>query len=159
MNTRPAIESLRPRLDALRSAPPEIVLYGLFALVVSAADMWLTFVGPRSVKEWTVPFTGWVASMPYLFGFFWIYMLIFGRNRERMGSRWGLVGPLLVCVVFGVVEYARRSHGPDFNNPYLRVSVWQPLWTVALPALWTAVLLLAPRVRRHKAVVARPLSA
>jgi len=139
-------------LSALRSAPPELLLFGLFSVLVCAADMWLSFLGPQSLKARTVPFTGWVASMPYMFGLGWVIHLMLTRDR-RPAMRWALVAPLIVSIGFAVAQFT-SPRGPDFGNPYLVISPWRPVWTVAVPALWVALLLLAPRAR-----TARPLPA
>jgi hypothetical protein len=36
------------RTSAIRSAPPELLLFGLFSALVCAADMWLSFWAPRA---------------------------------------------------------------------------------------------------------------
>lgn len=152
MSTLLAPETWGRPLLAARSASPEILSYGLFSALVCSADLWLTFVGPQSMKAPTVAFTGWNPSMPYLFGLYFAFSLVFGRDR-RFRLRLGLVAPLLVYLVFGVVQNA-LPRGEDFGNPYLQVSPWRPLWTVALPALWILALTLPP-VFRSRGV--RPL--
>jgi len=154
-NTPSPYETWRRCLDSSWGARPEIVLFGLFAIPVCAADMWLTFVGPQTIKAATVAFTGWNASMPYLFGLAFAFSLVFGRDHN-FRLRLGIVGPLLVYVVFGVIEYA-LPRGQDFGNPYLQVSPWRPVWTVALPAIWSIVLLLAPIFRGRRDRIVRQL--
>ncbi len=46
MNTLFASATWRHRLEVAKSAPPEVVLYLVFSILVCAADAWLTFVGP-----------------------------------------------------------------------------------------------------------------
>jgi len=149
MNTWFASAIWRRRREIVRSAPPEIQLYCLFSVLVCSADLWLTFVGPQSIKAMTVPITSWSASMPYLFGLFPAFSLLFGSERPYR-LRWGIVAPLLVYLVLGVIQYA-LPRSPDFGNPYLQINPWQPVWTMVLPVFWILLLLLAP-VLRSRAV-------
>jgi hypothetical protein len=155
MNTLSESATWRHRLEAIRSTPPEAVVYCLFSISVGVADLWLTFVGPQYVKAMTVPFTGWSASMPYLFGLFFSFHLVFGPDR-RFRHRLGMVAPLLIYMVSGLVEYA-LPRGQDFGNPYLQVSPWRPLWTIALPMFWSLLLLLSPVFRDRGIRPLRPL--
>jgi len=156
MKTMFTPESWRRRLEAVKNAPPEILLYGVFSIVVCVADMWLTFLGPESLKAKTVPFTGWGTSMPYLFGLFWVFYLIFGSDRRYI-MRLALVAPLLIFIFMGVVQYAFPI-GETFDNPYLRISPWRPVWTIVLPAIWIALLLVAPRFRNPAGRLSSELS-
>jgi hypothetical protein len=52
-------------------------------------------------------------------------------------------------VALGIREWIAEVPRPS-ENPYLRISPWRPLWTVALPVAW--ILLIAAqeaRVRRR----------
>jgi hypothetical protein len=134
--------------DAVKTAPPEIVLYAVFSVVVCIADQWLTYVGPKVVREQIVPFTGWGASMPYLFGLFFTISLIFGRDR-RPALRVAIISFLAIYIVFGVGKPLSPQQN-NFGNPYLTVSSWQPIWTLAVPSLWIVALLVMPAFRSMK---------
>jgi hypothetical protein len=91
--------------------------------------------------------------MPYLFGLGWVFHLVRTRDR-RPAMRWALVAPIVASIAFGVVQ-SLAPRGPDFGNPYLQVSPWRPVWTVAVPALLGHAA--APRPQGRTA--ARPLPA
>ena len=55
---------------------------------------------------------------------------------------------LTLQVLFGVVEWLQRWPRAS-ENPYLRVEVWRPVWTVAIPLFWIAILLVGERNRQH----------
>jgi hypothetical protein len=121
---------------------PLLLSFALFATLVSAADLWLTFVGPKSLKADLIAYTGWLPSGPYLFSAFWAWMLLATGDRRRL-MRLMLVVQMLVGVVAGYYSY--RLRGEDFGNPYLMVSRWQTVWTMAVPAAWAALLMLPGR--------------
>lgn len=125
----------------VREGQSVVLGFALFATLVSAADLWLTFLGPKRVKEVLIAYTGWSPGSTYLFGALMAWLLLATGDRRRVMRLW-LVVPLLIGAVFGYITFAGR--GEDFGNPYLRVSRWQPVWTVGVPLLWTALLLLSP---------------
>jgi hypothetical protein len=127
-----------------------MLLFAVFATLVCAADLWLSFVGPERIKAAFIAYTGWVPSSPYLFCApmaWWLWATGGGRRLTRL---W-IVVPLLVAAVFAYFSFALRRE--DFGNPYLRVSRWQPVWTMVVPAIWASLLLLAPGPPRAGAVV------
>jgi hypothetical protein len=96
-------------------------------------DIATTFAPPlRPLQKSVVPFTGWAG--------------LFDRGRPRMD------GPELrrhlrftACLLFFYAAFGAfmfLNSGPDHSrNPWLRVSVWQPVWTVLVPAVWGTLLL------------------
>ena len=125
------------------AAPLELRVFAVFSTVVTVAGFVLTFLGPKRVSEAIIPFTGWSPNLGYLFGLYFVFALIFSR-REAL--RLGVVGPLLVQIVFGLVDLS-RSGRENYGNPYLTVSPWRPVWTMAVPAIWVLVLY-SPRMRK-----------
>jgi hypothetical protein len=109
-------------------------------------DIATTFAPPlRPLQKSVVPFTGWVGSAPYIFAL-GIWPGLFDRGRPRMD------GPELrrhlrftACLLFFYAAFGAfmfLNSGPDHSrNPWLRVSVWQPVWTVLVPAVWGTLLL------------------
>ena len=123
---------------------PVLLSFALFSTIVSVADLWVTLIGPKWMKAELIQYTSWLASGPYLFcSLFAWYPLLTGGHRRRM--RLPLLGSLLMGIWSGYSFYQLR--GQDFGNPYLRVSRWQPIWTMAIPAMW-AVIILLPSGRR-----------
>jgi len=125
----------------MRAGQPLVLLFAVFATLVSAADLWLGLLGPERIKAALIAYTGWVPSSTYLFAAIMAWLLVATGDRRRVMRLW-LVVPLLIGVVSGYRSYASR--GEDFGNPYLRVSRWQPVWTMLIPTVWAALLLLPP---------------
>jgi hypothetical protein len=147
MSTPSAFETWHEQLKSAKSEVPEVVLFGQFALLVCIVDKWLTYVGPKSIQEMIVPFTGWVPSMPYMFGLIFTSYMVFGRDRG-FHVRQGIIGSLVLYLVLGVIDYFSPRQ-PDFGNPYLIYSPWRPVWTVAIPLAWILLLVLAPIFRNR----------
>ncbi len=133
---------------ALASAPLEMVLFLVFAVAVSVGESWLTFLGPKQWREAAYPYTGGTGIMPYGFCIFFAWQMIFkASDRPQVQRTIPLL--LLLGASFGVFSYLMRPR-VNFHNPYLTVSPWQPLWTVALPLAWAVILSICPTIRRHR---------
>ena len=83
--------------------------------------------------------TGWGASTGYMFSIYFVFVLILVPVFGWDTFRFAIVAILLMTMAFGIYNLC-RNHGPDFGNPYLTISLWQPLWTLVLPAFSIAVL-------------------
>jgi hypothetical protein len=139
-----------------RAAPLELRLYALFSVTVTVLDLTLTFLGPKSIKEAVVPITGWSASRGYMFGLFFVFFLILMPVSNWRSIRFAVVVMLLISMAYGLYNLS-RINSPDFGNPYLAVSPWQPLWTLVLPAVWIAVLY-SPRIKKFCEKRLQPLA-
>jgi hypothetical protein len=117
-----------------------------FGAVAVLLDLTTTFTPPLlTLQKSIVPFTGWVASAPYIFALA-IWPGLIDRGRPHMDGR-SLRRHLrfTACLLFFYAAYGAFmfiNNGPDRSpNPWLRVSVWQPVWTVLVPGAWGALLL------------------
>ena len=136
------------------AAPLELKAYALFSVIVTILGIALPIVGPKKLWEAIVPFTGWSPALGYMFGLFFTFALIYIKSPQSC-LRFGIIAPLALQIIFGLFIQATHSVN-SFNNPYLTVSPWQPVWTVAIPALWIAILL-SPRMNRFgKEIVKSP---
>jgi hypothetical protein len=108
-----------------------------FSLAVIAAYEY----GGLGLREATVPHTGWVPTGPYLSCIFFAVVALWSGSRP---FRRGVMAMLALQVLFGLEEWIRRWPHPS-ANPYLHISTWRPLWTVATPLAWAAMLLLGER--------------
>jgi len=164
-------------LTRFLEAPLELRSFAIFSLSLIVLQFSLPVVGSKHIQESLVPITGWNPSLGYMFGLYFTFALIFVRLpqrdsrpgfltgvwkpwiwkfinwlRQKTGKRpysflrSGLVIPLVLQMFFGVWT-VMTYNGIDYGNPYLRVSPWQTLWTVGLPALWILVLF-SPRMNR-----------
>jgi len=152
-------------------------IFAIFSLLATVFGFAVPIFGSKHLKEFLVPFIGWSPSVGYMFGLFFTFALIFMRVppmesrplilpgvwkppmrsivnwiRQRQAAqpygflRFGFIAPLLLQM-FGGFWSAMKYDGIDFGNPYLRVSPWQPFWTIGLPALWILVLFSPPMNR------------
>jgi hypothetical protein len=131
------------RLRRALRRDPVLVSFLVFALSVTAFDLFtltsMAFdtVALRQLRESVVPYTGWVPSMAYAFSlYFAVSALSTGNARARSAV---LIFPAMQ-VVFGIVSYVGEGGPRASDNPYIQVSVWRPLWTIALPLVWLALL-------------------
>jgi hypothetical protein len=164
-------------LARLLKAPLELRAFAVFSVLVSVLHISLPFIGPKHFREFVVPITGWMPGIGYMFGLYFTFALVFMRPpqgnphpivladawnpwlskffrrlRQRQLTRpysflrAGFVAPLLLQIFFGYFA-AMIYNGVDYGNRYLRVSPWQTLWTMWIPALWILVLF-SPRMNR-----------
>ncbi len=138
------------------STQPELILFGVFSVAVAMSDMWLTFAGPKLWWEAVYPYIGGSLATPYMFSLFFTWYAIFAQEVD-LKARLCPIGVLVFYAVFGLGIYLWMRQQPSFHNPYLTASPWQPVWTVALPVAWAAVLGLCPIIRRRKARQTAPL--
>ena len=128
---------------AFVSAPLELRAFAVFSLVVVTADFGIEHFGSKHLHEVLIPLTGWVASMPYMFSIFFVFSLMFTRDYRQ---RFVIDFQLLLQIIYGLWQLS-RIRTDNFNNPYLTVSHWQPIWTILIPLLWIAALH-SPRMNR-----------
>ena len=136
-----------------RKMPLELHALVAFAIIVSLAHMTLLLFA-RSTFETLIQYTGWTAAFPLASA--GVGALRVGMSRTRKSRNW-LVVYLIAFAIGQLIEffvmrqhsdvYVMR-HGSDFDNPYLRISPYRPIWQTALPLLWACVLL-SPRVTRY----------
>ena len=123
---------------------PVLAAYLVFALVVTAYDVMILALAPfhvpaaRHLQERVVPYTGWVPSMCYAFSLYFAFSaLSTGSARDR--------GSVLLMpsaqVLFGLISWFGMGGARVSEIPYLQVSAWRPLWTIALPLAWLALLM------------------
>ncbi len=135
------------RLAAARTAPPEVLLFGLFAVQAIASDVIIVVFRPAVLVEHVVPVTGSLASLPYLFSVQFAAMLIFMDYRP-LRLRLALVFMIVFCAGINLVQWLALPGDPGHVNPYLRVNPWRLAWTVAVPLAWAVALLLPLAFRR-----------
>jgi hypothetical protein len=121
------------------------VAYIVFAVAVTFADFIILPLTSDDFREMLVPYTGWGASMPYIFTIYFSFAFIF-ETKRRMANRFSITGLLILVVALNAWRFSQSS-GDDFGNPYLTISPWRPIWTILIPSLWIAVLY-SPRMNR-----------
>jgi hypothetical protein len=124
---------LRRRWSTTRRDPVLLAFLG-FALAV----MFANGLGGRELHAAAVPYTGWLAATPYDGSiFFAVVGLALGIPR----ARFVVVAMCLLQVAMGSYDWVTAGARWS-SNPYLRVSVWRPAWTVFIPLAWVVVILL-----------------
>jgi hypothetical protein len=122
-----------------------LLAFVVFAAVVTAFQFLLLLPGLNFLAEAIVPFTGWEMAFPYMTAAMLFPIVFFSR---RLPQHQALVQiflqsnchVLILAIVYGAVTFALSFGREDFDNPWLIVSVWRPIWTVAVPAGWWFVL-------------------
>jgi hypothetical protein len=110
-----------------------ITAFDVFALIIAAFDL----VTPRHLQELVLPYTGWVPSMFYAFAIYFAFSaLSTGDTRARSAV---LIFPAMQ-VVYGIGTWLGQGGARASDNPYLRISEWRPVWTIALPLVWLVLL-------------------
>jgi hypothetical protein len=117
---------------------PGVLAFVLFSLAVTGV---FEYAG-KDFRAATVPFTGWVAQGPYMSS---ILFAVLALLSDRRVIRFGVVALLGLPVVFGLVEWYWEWPRASWN-PYLAISMWRPVWTIAVPLFWIAVLLVELRL-------------
>jgi hypothetical protein len=135
------------------AAPLELRIYAVFSILVSLTSLALPIFGPRKLWEALVPFTGWSPAIGYLFGLYFTLALIYTKI-PAWRLRIGVLAPLALQMLFGWQEMS-KAPTLNLNNPFLTVSPWRPIWTIALPAMWMVVML-SPRITRFSALPPAP---
>jgi hypothetical protein len=94
--------------------------------------------GGADLREAVVPYTGWSPVGAYTSCLFFVVTSLWSGN---VAFRRAVMALLALQLFFGVLEWL--SGWPRSSpNPYLRVEIWRPLWSVGVPLFWLAVLLL-----------------
>ncbi|QEG33676.1 hypothetical protein Pr1d_09400 [Bythopirellula goksoeyrii] len=140
--------SYRPIPDILRAMetstlesgtiPPPLSLRFYLWFVIAITVFELCRVATMGSLSFTIPFTGWMIAFPYMFSIFFVFAALRG---SKFGPAIKSVRSFLVfAIILGVLEFAFSYGREDFDNPYLRVSLWRPVFTVMIPCLWLIVL-------------------
>jgi len=133
-----------------------------FGAAVVAFDITTIFAPPLlPVQKTLVPFTGWVGSAPYIFALAMWPGLLDRAHPHMEGPELCRHLRFTACLLFFYAAFGAfmfLEAGPDHSfNPWLRVSAWQPIWTVLVPAAWGS--LLFSRVRKAETSIATNVGA
>jgi hypothetical protein len=84
--------------------------------------------------------------MFYAFTIFFALALIYQSRNRSMVRFFGITLQLLLSIAFGACQFFWRAR-ETFDNPYLTISPWRPVWTILIPCIWIAALY-SPSVNR-----------
>jgi hypothetical protein len=122
---------------------PVLAAYLVFALGVTAFDVLILALSPfdvpaaRHLQEQVVPYTGWVPSMCYAFSIYSAFSALRTGNARDRNAVLLMPG---VQAAFGVIHWFGMGGARASEIPFLQISAWRPLWTIALPLVWIALL-------------------
>jgi len=130
--------------DNLRSAPIELIIYALFS-IIAIVLYWTLPILLSDVRFYEI--TGGVISIiGYMFGLFFNFMLIFVKRwtfsewtsnlKVRKKNIRFIINPLIIQLIGGIL-----LTGLHFNNPYHKMSFWQPILLIVLPVAWIVILI------------------
>jgi hypothetical protein len=109
----------------------------------------------ESFRAQLVPYTGWLASMFYAFTIFFAGALVYQRQKRATMRFAGIALQLAFSIVFGILQMLQIGR-ETFGNPYLTISPWRAVWTIAIPCIWIAALY-SPAMNRFCLEQERPL--
>jgi len=110
--------------------------YALFAFVAAAVSIAM-LLSPQMANH-LLPHLGWpIVGLSYLGSLIFVAVTWLYPNILPLAGWWGyLRGHFLIIIVYGLITTAMGWIVNDFGNPYLTVSIWQPIWTILTPSLW-----------------------
>jgi hypothetical protein len=118
----------------LLAAPLILQAYLLFAVAVTAFEVMMVFSRNDQLLSLLTPYTGWNLAMFYSFTVFFAFAIAYIPTRRNV-MRFAVILQLLFSILAGNADLYQRSTD-TFGNPYLIISPWRPVWTMALPAFW-----------------------
>jgi len=126
---------------------PLLASYALFAICAAAVSIAM-FFSPKIAKP-LLPHLGWpIVGLSYLGSLMFVAATWLSPNDLPLAQWWTyLRGHFSIIIAYGIFTAAIGWLGNDFDNPYLAVSMWQPIWTVLTPAAW--MLLFYYQIHRH----------
>lgn len=131
----------------LKKAPYDLILFFLFCLVVVTFSFYLELDFNKELKAKLVPYTGWGFGNGYFFPLFYIPFLLFSSRASEIKTlallRCAVLALMLLQVYQGIRNYLSVTPEDYFNsNPYLRFDTLTPIYTIAVPAFWSVLMVL-----------------
>ena len=133
---------------SFQAAPVELKIFLLFSVLAVLLELTVRYLGSQELFESIIPYTGTQISTVYSFCAIAGYFFFLGYSGKPFMQRNILIFLLTVSIISGLISFIRSIGADTFNNPYLTVSTWQPIWTILIPAIWIAILL-NPRMTRY----------
>jgi len=133
---------------SFQAAPVELKIFLLFSVLAGLFELTVRYLGTQELFESIIPYTGTQIGTVYFFCALAGYYFFLGYSGKPFLQRNILILMLTVSILSGLISFIRSIGADSFNNPYLTVSEWQPIWTILIPAIWIAILL-NPRMTRY----------
>ena len=125
-------------LDRYKNAPLDLKVVGILSLVIVAASYVLALDSMKYYEELITPIVGWVPAIAYKFILILVFFIIGFGNEEKhvFHARLAVSAQFALISCFGISDL--MSATPEVinsTNPYLRYSLYSPLYQIALPAI------------------------
>jgi thiol-disulfide isomerase/thioredoxin len=120
-----------------KNFPYGILVLGVFSIFITAIQYTLLFSGSLDRLGPFIPYVGGVPAAPYQITCFLAIYYCIAQQRKIL---YLIASPLLFYLCIGVVDVFKPAL-EHFGNPWLMVSPWRPLWSIALPAFWLMIVL------------------
>ena len=128
-----------------KNIPLDIKLFFVFSCLITLASWYLELDANKSLRELTIPYTGWQFGMHYDFSVFFIPLglLTFKKpNNTIVFLRLFLVSGMLLQLIDGFQDWFSITPEDYIStNPYLRYDKMRPIYTIILPLFWVLVII------------------
>jgi hypothetical protein len=121
-----------------KTAPKGLFALFLFSLLIVIADAVIRLNEYKALRESLIPATGWVSGSMYLFI---ALMTFFFFLKPTIRGRKALILVFIIIMIEGLFAIVLSLLTEDFENPYLMVNKWRPIWSFLIPGFWISVLL------------------
>lgn len=123
------------------------MLFFLFCFVEVTFSFYLRLDYNKELKAALVPYTGWGFGNGYLFPLFYIPFMLFSSRASETKTlallRCTVLLLMLLQVYDGIRDYLSATPEDYVNsNPYLRYDTLTPIYTIAIPAFWSLLMVL-----------------
>ncbi len=131
------------------SAPFVLQSFFVFCALVTVFGYLIQPLLFDEFKESIIPITGWNIAIPYSFNLIIMGIFLFNpkNTNRKLIIQYGNILMLGIAIVFGLLDMVTWQGGYE-ENPYLFRSPLRPLWTIAIPIIWIAVLF-SPAIKKY----------
>jgi hypothetical protein len=121
-----------------KTAPKTLIALFLFSLLIVIADAVIRLNEYKALRESIIPATGWVSGSMYLFITLMTFLCFV---KPTIRGRKALILVFFIIMIEGLIAIVLSLLTEDYENPYLMVNKWRPIWSFLIPGFWISVLL------------------
>ena len=120
-----------------RQTPVGITLLFVFSLLSTAYAAFYFLFASEAHRDLVVPHVGWIGHFLYVYVLAMSVMLV---TRPTNKLRLALVIFFVLLLLYGLYSLININDDQNHGNPYLTYGAFRPIWEIALPLFWIAVL-------------------
>ncbi len=142
-------------LKKFNKAPFELKTFAVFAILATFWGYILPLVIEKDIWKKTIQYTGWSPAMGYMFSLIMLFSPIYRSPNYKNGyysryikPQWSISLMLAIYIFLGFQQQLLFDERKNETNAYLRISEYQYIWTILIPAFWVLVILLSPNIKR-----------